>query len=163
MRLWAGVAVVLAVGCGGAEDAPHRPVRDAMNLREQRVCEQFTLSLEEAYLPCREGCYSRVQLTDDGVGYVALADEKGQPEAKFLFALTEEELGSLKASLAESFTQKWEDAYGCPGCTDGQWYTVGYLCNGWEWMSTVVGARQRPEFLEPLISRLRELRASHAP
>ncbi|MCP3136177.1 hypothetical protein [Pyxidicoccus xibeiensis] len=164
MRYWAIAAAVLAAGCGS--DRPERePVKDTLALQEPRVCEQFVLTYEESYGECEDDCYTRVEVSSAGLGYVAWADRKtlDGPESKFPFALSAEEQGALEALLADAFTQRWEHVYGCPDCVDQGRYSLFYECNGWASLVTAVDPRQQPEFLRPLIARMRELRAEHRP
>lgn len=160
MKLRAILAMVLAVGCGGSED---QPVEEMTRLEEPRACERFTLTLEGWGGDCMGTCYSRVHLTSDGIGYVARAEWKGSPEAKFLLATTPEELDAVKVALAEALTQKWEDSYGCLNCLgDGQ-SLLRYTCDGNQYLETAMSRPGYPEFIKPLSSQLWGLTRPHVP
>ncbi|MFP2911093.1 hypothetical protein ACLESD_39890 [Pyxidicoccus sp. 3LFB2] len=160
MKLRTVLAMVLAVGCGGSE-AP--PVEEGTRLEEQRVCERFTLTLESGGGDCAGDCYSRIHLTSDGLGYVARADFWDRPEAKFLFALSPEELDAVKGALEESFTQKWEDRYSGAHCADGAASILRYTCDGSQFLETTIPCPVRgPELFRPLIFELWALQRAHA-
>ena len=159
MRFWAILAGVLAVGCGGSEEA-----REPSGGDETQLEEPCTLLFTESYNYCEDNCVWRTKVGADGRGGVSVADSRSAPETKRSFTLTQEELGTLKAVLDESLAQPWEPLYGCPDCYDQGSYTLGYTaCGDTASRETQVDPKFPPEHLKPLIARMRQLSQAHAP